>query len=276
MLFRVKEMTPGFLLALWFLLSIASLKYPGNVWAQQVQSPAGPPYSTPSSPPAAANAMDEPLRLIGEARRAYEGVRDYSCLFIKRERIRGVLQPENLIEMKVRSQPFSVYLHWLAPPQTAGQEACYVQGQNNGMMRVHSTGLAGAIGFISLDPRDPRAAQNSRHTITEAGIGNLIERYCQRWAAERQIGRTQVRIAEYVYAQRPCTRAEMIHPDRATGNYMFYRSVVYFDKEWHLPVRVENYDWPQNGGPGDGQLLESYSYVNLRFNMGLTDRAFNY
>lgn len=236
------------------------------------QAPAQPP-SAPAAP--AVNPMDEPLRLLGQASQVYAGVRDYTCLFVKRERLRGQLQPENLIEMKARTQPFSIYMRWLGPPQQAGLEACYVAGWNNGMLRVHSTGLAGAIGFVSIDPHDPRVTQTSRHTITEAGIGNLIERFGQRWAWERQANITQVRIADYLYAGRPCTRVETVHPDRAGGKVSFYRSVIYFDKEWHLPVRVENYDWPRAAGV-EGELLESYSYVNLRFNVGLTDRAFQY
>src|SRR5262249_14164157 len=154
------------------------------------------------------------------------------------------MQPENLISMKVRTQPFSVYLRWLAPQAQVGQEACYVAGRNGGMMRVHSTGLLGAAGFVSLDPRDPRARQGRRHSSTEAGIGNLIERYSARWEVERRLNKTQVRIGDYEYNKRACTRVETIHPDNGGGQFLFYRSVLYFDKETHLPVRVECYDWP--------------------------------
>src|SRR5262249_56722812 len=126
---------------------------------------------------------------------SYQQVKDYTCLFVKHERVNGQLQPENLISMKVRTQPFSIYLRWLSPKASAGQEACYVAGRNNGMMRVHTTGLLGAMGFISLDPRDPRAMEGNRHTITEAGIGNLIEQYSQGWEAMRRRNRTHVRIA---------------------------------------------------------------------------------
>jgi hypothetical protein len=195
---------------------------------------------------------------------------------IKREHLRGQLQPDNVIEMRVLTQPFSVYLHWLAPAGVGGQEACYVTGRNNGMMRVHSTGLAGVVGFVSIDPRDPRATQSSRHAITEAGIGHLIDRFAERWEMERRINKTEVRLGEYSYNQRPCTRVETIHPDRRGGEFLFYRSVVYFDKEHHLPIRVESYDWPRQGGPAEGDLLESYSYINLRFNVGLTERSFSY
>src|SRR5437016_5386397 len=62
--------------------------------------------------PQSSNPMDPPLRLLAEARGSYKEIKDYACLFIKRERIRGQLQPENLIQLKVRSQPFSVYMQW--------------------------------------------------------------------------------------------------------------------------------------------------------------------
>jgi hypothetical protein len=231
-----------------------------------------PPDAPPST--AGGGSLDVPLQLIAEARRSYQGVRDYACLFIKRERLRGQLQPENMIDMKVRTQPFSVYLRWLKPVATAGQEVCYVAGRNNGMMRVHSSGILGTVGFINMDPRDPRALETSRHSITEAGIGNLIERYGQGWDLERRLNRTQVRIQEYEYNRRRCTRVETIHADSAGQQIPFYRSIVYFDKEHHLPVRVENYDWPRQAADPAGGLVESYSYVNLNLNAGLSDAVF--
>lgn len=224
----------------------------------------------------ARSPLDEPLRLIAAARQSYQGIRDYTCLLVKREHLRGQLQPENLIVMKVRTQPFSVYLRWHQPKQFAGQEVCYVEGRNRGMMRVHSSGLLGAVGFISLDPNDPRVRENSRHTITEAGIGNLIERLAQRYEADRRYNNTQVRLGDYVYDQRRCRRVETIHANNAGGEILFYRNVVYFDQQTHLPIRVENYDWPRPGGNTGGDLLEVYAYANLRLNVGLGDEVFNH
>ena len=77
--------------------------------------------------------------------------------------------------MSVRNEPFSVDLRWVKPESFTGQEACYVTGRNNGKMRVKSAGLLGAVGFVSIDPTDLRAQKTSRHDITEAGIGNLLE-----------------------------------------------------------------------------------------------------
>src|SRR5262249_38121696 len=152
------------------------------------------PALVQQAPPAqtAPHPLDEPMRLLTEARQAYQGVRDYQCLFVKRERLRGQLQAENLMAMKVRAQPFSVHLRWLAPKQFVGQEACYVAGRNNGQIRVRSAGLLGAVGFVSIDPRDPRALENSRHTLPEAGIGNLIEQLVAGCERDRRANRTQV------------------------------------------------------------------------------------
>jgi hypothetical protein len=232
----------------------------------------------PNQPPAQVGpgAMDQPMRLLAEARQSYQQTRDYTCLFVKRERLRGELQPENLIAMKVRTQPFSVYLRWLKPDTLVGQEVAYVAGRNNGMMRVHSTGVLGVVGFVSMDPRDPRALENSRHTITEAGISSLIERFEERWTLEKQLNRTWVRTAEYDYDKRRCLRVDTVHPDNSSRKFLFYRTILYFDKENHLPIRLENYDWPRPGGDPNGDLAESYSYAGLRLNVGLTDATFNH
>jgi hypothetical protein len=220
--------------------------------------------------------MEAPIRLAAEARESYRNVRDYTCLFVKRELLRGQLQPENLVQMSVRSQPFSVYMRWIRPASLSSQEACYVAGRNNGMMRAHSTGLLGAVGFVNVDPHDPRALQNNRHVITEAGIGHLIEQLNEHWPAEARLNRTLVHVADYEYDRRRCTRVETLHRDNPGNQFSFYRTVVYFDKETHLPIRIENYDWPRTANDRTGQLLESYSYANMRLNVGLSEATFNH
>jgi len=92
---------------------------------------------------------------------------------------------------------------------------------------------------------------------------------------ERRLPASQVTVtfADYTLQQRPCTRMELIHHVFNAQLYC-YRCVVYVDKELMLPVRVEVYDWPSPNGNPKGELLECYSYINLRFNLGLTDAAF--
>jgi hypothetical protein len=244
----------------------------------QPQMPTPPQAAAAPAPAPRAEAapMDEPLRLIMEARKSYQDVRDYACLLVKRERMRGQMQPESVIVMKVRNQPFSVYLRWMGPQAMAGQEACYVEGKNDGKMRVHTNGLLGAVGWVSLDLNDPRVRQNSNHTINEAGIGKLIERMVRAWTMEKEMNITRVSIAEYDYNNHRCTRVQTMHPDNHSGKFVSYRTVMYFDKETHLPIRIETYDWPRPGGNPDGEMMEVYSFVNLRLNAGLGDDVFNH
>jgi hypothetical protein len=235
------------------------------------------PAST-KSVPQQASPMDEPVRLIHEAQRAYQDVRDYTCLLIKRESINGMLpNADTVMEMKVRAQPFSVYLRFIQPRTEAGQEVCYVAGRNDGKMRVRPKGVLGSFaGFVSLDPNDPRARQTSKRSITEAGIGNMIDRFARAWENERSGNlTTQVRVAEYEYNRRRCARVETIHPDNGNGHFLYYRDVVYFDKETHLPIRLEFYDWPRQAGD-TGHLVEVYSFANMRLNVGLGDEVFNH
>jgi hypothetical protein len=250
-------------------------------------SAASPPSSPPTTAqpasltrrattaPVAASAMDEPMRLMTEARARFEKVTDYTCTLVKRERINGQLTPDNVVAMSVHNQPFSVDLRWIEPKNLVGQEACYVAGRNGGNMRVKSAGFLGVAGFLSIDPTDPRAQKTSKHSITEAGIGNMINGIAEKWEIERQLNVTQVRIGEYEYNKRRCMRVETIHPTNPDNQFLTYRTILYFDKSTGLPIRMECYDWPR--GKGDaGELSEVVSFANLRLNVGVGDEMFNH
>lgn len=232
-----------------------------------------PPAGTIQRATATTTAAVSPLHLLNQAAQTYQRVQDYTCIMVKQERVQGQLQPENIIEMKFRKQPFSVHMRWLGPRQFQNQEVCYIHGRNNNMMRVKAPGLLKLVGYVSIPPNDPRALEHSRHNITEAGIGNLLARCLNDWNKEQGRNRSQVRVDEYMFNNQPCTRVEATLTQRMQQDYC-YRTVLYLDKQTHLPVRVECYDWPQQGGQPGGELLEVYSYVNMRFNVGLTDDDF--
>ncbi len=255
-------------------VAVASAAYP----------PPGPPPAAPEAPQqvaaateasAAGSPVDEPLRLIALAQQSYAAVRDYQCRMVKQERVGDRLQPRNSMIMYARTAPFSIYFRWLEPASLAGQEVCFVAGRYENKMRVRPRGLLGAVGFVTLDPNDPRARETSRHSITEAGIGPLINQLAAGWQKEREWNLTQVQRAEYDFDGRRCTRVDMIHPTNPGLRFHHYRDVVYFDHTTHLPVRMEAYDWPRRAGD-PGQLLELYSYVGLRLNVGLRDDVFNH
>jgi hypothetical protein len=250
--------------------------------AQPPRDPGVPPAASEAPAAVAAVQMapsqsDQTVsQLIERAGATFQHVRDYTCTLIKQERIGGRLQPEQTAQMRVRTHPFSVHLRFVSPSSVAGREACYVAGRNGGKMRARAGGLMGAVGFVTLDLRDPRVMADNRHVITEAGLGNLIERLSQTHEQERRLNLTRVNLAEYTFHHRPCLRLEAVHPANTAGTFYCYRCVTYFDRETGLPVRFEAYDYPRPGGNPGGELLECYSYVDLRFNVNLSDAAFNY
>jgi hypothetical protein len=220
------------------------------------------------------SSMDQAIELITEACKRFQKVQDYECRLIKQERVNGTLLPEGTATMKVRNQPFSIYLRCESPESDRGIQVCYVANQNHGKMRVHPNGLFGIFGFVSLSPRDPRALEKNRHCITEAGLGNLLESTARYWAMERRLNKTQVEIAEDVINGRACTRIVTLHPDRNAGSFYGYRCVLWLDKETWLPVGAATYDWPRPGGPVGGDLLERYRFLDIRCNIGLNDNVF--
>ena len=51
------------------------------------------------------------------------------------------------------------------------------------------------------------------------------------------------------------------------------KMVVYVDKETKLPVRFEAYADPKTGA-ATGDLLEMYSFTDLKFNSGIGENTF--
>lgn len=246
------------------LATLGALLAAATLFRPAVGAPAGPEPADP---------FQEPLLLAARAQAAYARMRDYTCVFIKRERLAGVLSPNHVVHLRARTVPFSIHLQWQEPRELAGQEVCYVAGRNHDRLRVRPSGLLGSVGFLSLAQDDPRVRRHSRHRISQAGIGHVIDRCCHGWPAEQQWRQTEVRVASYEYAGKQCRRVEMIHPTPAGGRFEHYCNVLYFDQETALPIRVENYDWPRRPGEA-GELAELFCYVHLRVNVGLGDDSF--
>jgi hypothetical protein len=220
------------------------------------------------SPPVEVTAASDPLAdLLADARKAHQQLRDYTCTFIKQERVKDKLLPEQTAVMRVRTEPFAVHLKFIAPSALAGQEVCYCASMG-GKFRAKSAGWKGRIGFVTLDLNDPRAMEENRHSANEAGFGNLIEKLNLTYQREKQAGTLKATVAAYQFNGRPCTRVELMHNAPESAAYC-HRTVAYFDSETHLPVRCEAH-------LANGELLECYSYQDVRLNEGLTDAHFKY
>ena len=72
---------------------------------------------------------------------------------------------------------------------------------------------------------------------------------------------------------RPCTSIEVVHPV-PRNNFRFHLLRVFIDEELKVPIRYELYGWPRQPG-GPAELVEEYTYVNLKLNNGYGDADFD-
>jgi len=260
------------------------------LWAQQGRPASGKgPYrvaerATPIQP---AKSPDFGVAKPGEhplmpaLRWAYDGVNkiekinDYSATLVKREEIKGELREHEFMFVKVRHNPFSVYMRFLGPAELKGQEVIYVEGLNDGKMWAHGTGLKKKMfGTVSLKPDGLVAMQNQRYPLTELGILNLVRRLVE--VAEHDATKGECEVKFYKGAKiedRVCTCIQVIHPV-PRRDFLFHKARIFVDDELNMPIRYESYSWPKKAGQKPG-LMEEYTYMNLKLNNGFTDADFD-
>ena len=246
----------------------------GNSLAQAEESSATTGSDSAAKNLAAEHPLDAEIR-IAKTRLASlkESVKDYSCRFIKRERVGGILRDHEIIDMKVRHEPFSVYMKFLKPDNLKGQIVVYVEGQNDGKLIAKPVGLKGILGPVSLQPNSPLAMEGQRYPITHVGFLNLTKELISVAQRDRQFG--ECKVAHYKGAkvgEHICTVTEVIHPV-ARKNFQYYRARIFVDDERNLPIRFVSWTWPEKKG-GKPVLEEEYTYTNVKLNRGFTDTDF--
>lgn len=228
---------------------------------------------SPAADAADRDAIARARKAVADGRERFKLVHDYTCTFLKRERVGGRLVAQNVMQMKARSHPNSVYFRFQKPNK--GREAIYVAGRNQNRLVAHDVGLGKIVaGTMVLDPLGEMAMEDCRHPITEAGIGALLDTLNDRWAAELTPGETLVtHHPQMKIGTHPCSMIETVHPGKSP-KYLHHKVRLYIDSEHGLPIRFEAYDWPARPGVA-AELVEEYTYLDLRTNVGLTDHDFD-
>lgn len=210
------------------------------------------------------------MECLKKARAALDDVPAYRAVLEKQVRLDGKLRETQEIDIKVRHEPFSVFLKW----KSDQQEVLYVDGANNGRLLVHPTrGIIALRKVWKLPPDSPQAMKSSRHPVTELGILRLYamiaEFHSQRGNSTEGL---QCRAYRDVVGDVECLLIEVEFNSPEHGGE-FSRSVVAVDPRSHLIVGVENYGWTPDGKP-DG-LLERYFYHDVTVEPDLNDRDFD-
>lgn len=213
------------------------------------------------------------IRVLNEVQANIDqNVRDYTCTLIKREALDGALGDPQHIMMKVRQAPFSVYMFFLKPYQ--GREVLYVDGANNNELIVLEAGWKRHLGKMNLDPNCMVAMRGQKHPVTEVGIRNLVAKLVAAKTAEMKFTECNVTSNPNIRVNdRSTTMIQIEHPlpRKEFGTHI---TRIFLDNELRVPIHYDAYLWPE--APGQTPPLDaSYTYANLKLNVGLASRDFD-
>ncbi|MEL7496459.1 MAG: DUF1571 domain-containing protein [Planctomycetota bacterium] len=252
-----------------------------NDMANKVELPKSPTVAAPTVTP---HPLDQALSFARESLTNMQSeVDDYTAIMAKRERINGTLGKTNYMSLKVRCPrtdaqgnkvPFSIYMKFVKPRDAVGRECIWVDGQNKSQILAHEGRGIGSLRTFHLDPMGMIALRGQRYPIYDAGIENLILKLIEKAERDRAAGHCIVNYDEVkTINKRECNVIELVHNEHRAP-FEFHKAQVFVDKELQLPVRYVAYDWPKQVG-GKPELMEEYTYFNIKLNVGLTDADFD-
>ena len=240
--------------------------------APAAEAPAAWPETRLDGGPAKRALLDALLR----AKSRLDKVETYTATFHKQERIKGVLGPEQTLEMKARREPFAVYFKFVTPQ--AGKEIVYAEGHHDNKLIAHAGGVSRLlIPRLAVPPDHPLALADSRHAVTEAGLHNLVDRLVGFRKLDLNDPEAVTILDRTTDASgRPWLRSVHTHPVRHDDR-PFARVDVLYDPDTFYPLDIRNFDWPEPGqGPGgELALAEHYRYEDLDTSVVLTPADFD-
>ncbi len=215
-------------------------------------------------------------------------IRDYSCLLIRRENVKGKLLKPEYIYTKVRQQqvdagkvvvPFSVYMKFLKPDDVKGREIIYIEGQNDGKMLVKEGGMRGKlIPSLWLEPTSSLVMSTCRYPISDVGIQTLTEKLIERGHADDGNIANKDYVAEYRDgAKLNGRKCKYLKVEFLTQKPVNEASLmeIFIDKHLMVPIRYVAYGWPISPSASKPPVLEEYTYLKLELNKSFTDADFD-
>jgi hypothetical protein len=234
---------------------------------------------------AAPHPLDPALELARQSLSLMQSqVTDYTAVLIKRERIADELGDNEFMFIKVRNRkvsgdkvvvPFSVYLAFLKPAAVKGREVIYVENANDGKLIAHEGGMKRVLGTHRLEPDGYLAMAGQKYPLTDIGLENLLVKLLEKGERDRQYGPCQVKFdGGAKVGGRDCSILEVMHAEKKP-HYEFHKAQIFMDNEWKIPVRYAAFNWPE-GEQSEPEVIEEYTYQNVKINVGLTDKDFDF
>ncbi len=219
------------------------------------------------------------VTLLERGRNALELITCYTAQLRKQEVVRGELLDEQVMSLKCRHHPFSVYLVWQIGD--VGREAIYVEGKNNGKLIAHDGGWKSRLPAFSMLTDGSLAMKDARCPITTAGLLALTEVMMATHLNDLKYSTFES--CEIDPHQRFDGRQCLMFTTKyksAEISPTYRKSITLIDHEWNLPVQTQHFEWCRTGKTMTDQeldlatIIESYSFTNIKLGCDLTDRDF--
>ena len=207
-------------------------------------------------------------------------VHSYTATFSKVERLEDGDLEKQTMSLKVRQEPYSVYMKWITGDK--GRELIYVEGANDGNMLVKLGGFKGRLlPTLRLDPFGSRAMAQARHPVTSAGIKQAAEELLRfrRKDLERPDGVQCQMLEDQPFDGQLCYCFMIQYKDKSYCKD-YRRSMVYLEKEHLMPVQICNYLWIDGAEElspeelADASICEDYRYTNVKMGLQIADAEF--
>ena len=209
---------------------------------------------------------------------------DYTARFVKQELdSNGVIGPESEIQMKVQTRcrnesndaPMRVYLAFDAPQNLKGREVIWGADLFDGKMAVHEVGLILGLKTLWLDPTGYLAMQGQQYPVSEIGIMKLIDKLIERGEKDRDNPDISVKIStDHRLDDTPTHLIQIRRSKPSNEEDDFSLAEITLDPERQLILGYRAFGWPDEPG-GDPVLRESYTYHDVKTNVGLTEADFD-
>ena len=221
-----------------------------------------------------------------EAARKYlsENLNDYTARFVKQELdSNGGLGPESEIQMKVQTRcrnenndaPMRVYLAFQSPQSLKGREVIWGADLFDGTMAVHEVGMLLGLKTLWLDPNGFLAMQGQQYPVSEIGIMKLIDKLIERGEKDRDNPDISVKIiTDHELDGRPTHLIQIKRKKPSNEDDDFSLAEIILDPERQLILCYRAFGWPDEPD-GKPILRESYTYHDVKTNVGLTDADFD-
>lgn len=212
-------------------------------------------------------AGEDLARLLFGMEAAYARVQGYTARFVRQEVVGDALREREEALLKFQ-RPGRIYLRWIAG-STAGREILFVPGRNDNRMLVREPGFFTGLATIVMAPDSARVLEESRHPVTDIGIGRLIDLILDNARRASAAGDLTVRDQGTAMGpDGPERRVEAVLPRERGKGYYCYRLALAISTGSGLPVRAVIYDW-------NDRMVADYAYRELRLNPGLTGADFD-